>query len=428
MKFSTLFFVYIVRTDSMSNEKRNTMKRVILLAAFVVLSLAAHAQHFDWVKTYTGPDISDMTTNKIVGSCVDNEGNLYILGEFSPQAQLCGVDLLPHEIITTPLRRAVLIAKLSPQGVLLWHKAIYGTNSSYAKGLRQLNDTSFMVMTSLTLPYDLGYGQYNNLFYLDTLLTGNSNHLMPTDSIGEFTVNAFITFNMAGNVIEQHFLCVGWQDTNGNTLTPQFFGQSTMEKMFCRVLSSETFITDYDGNIYVLRTSNDYEVNVSTGQEWSIVDGTIGALKIMVDGERPLFYHPDQRSARWNQQILKFAPHFDSLLSAVYVFDSTHNHLSYTSVDVNDLGIDSQGNLYINLMGHNVSSSLMVSNSDSLTVDITANKPTMMIKYTPNLRAIRLAQLSNIGDSSEYIQTNILCDIRLYDSSIERPKLKCLIT
>jgi hypothetical protein len=138
------------------------------------------------------------------------------------------------------------------------------------------------------------------------------------------------------------------------------------------------------------------------------VDGTIGALKIMVDGERPLFYHPDQRSARWNQQILKFAPHFDSLLSAVYVFDSTHNHLSYTSVDVNDLGIDSQGNLYINLMGHNVSSSLMVSNSDSLTVDITANKPTMMIKYTPNLRAIRLAQLSNIGDSSEYIQTNIL--------------------
>ena len=59
------------------------MKRVILLAAFVVLSLAAHAQHFDWVKTYTGPDISDMTTNKIVGSCVDNEGNLYILGEFS---------------------------------------------------------------------------------------------------------------------------------------------------------------------------------------------------------------------------------------------------------------------------------------------------------------------------------------------------------
>lgn len=384
------------------------MKKAITLVILSLFTLAAHAQRFDWVKTYTGPDISDMTTNKIVGSCVDNEGNLYILGEFSPQAQLCGVDLLPHEIITTPLRRAVLIAKLSPQGVLLWHKAIYGTNSSYAKGLRQLNDTSFMIMTSLTLPYDLGYGQYNNLFYLDTLLTGNSNHLMPTDSIGEFTVNAFITFNMAGNVIEQHFLCVGWQDTNGNTLTPQFFGQSTMEKMFCRVLSSETFITDYDGNIYVLRTSNDYEVNVSTGQEWSIVDGTIGALKIMVDGEHPLFYHPDQRSARWNQQILKFAPHFDSLLSAVYVFDSTHNHLSYTSVDVNDLGIDSQGNLYINLMGHNVSSSLMVSNSDSLTVDITANKPTMMIKYTPNLRAVSLAQLSNAGDSSEYIQTNIL--------------------
>ena len=30
-------------------------------------ALTAHAQHFDWVKTYTGPDINETETNNIVG-------------------------------------------------------------------------------------------------------------------------------------------------------------------------------------------------------------------------------------------------------------------------------------------------------------------------------------------------------------------------
>jgi hypothetical protein len=56
------------------------MKRIILLAAFVVLSLAAHAQHFDWVKSYTGSDRPGHVDNWIVGSVSDSQGNLYVLG------------------------------------------------------------------------------------------------------------------------------------------------------------------------------------------------------------------------------------------------------------------------------------------------------------------------------------------------------------
>ena len=102
------------------------MKKVIFFATLILNSQflilnSLRAQGFDWVRTYTGAEASntDDPTNRIIGSCVDAAGNIYILGEFSPQAQLCGERLLPMDVITTPLRRAVVIAKLSPSGDLL---------------------------------------------------------------------------------------------------------------------------------------------------------------------------------------------------------------------------------------------------------------------------------------------------------------------
>ena len=102
------------------------MKKVIFFATLILNSQflihnSLRAQGFYWVRTYTGQEVdnTDDPTNRIIGSCVDVAGNIYILGEFSPQAQLCGERLLPMDVITTPLRRAVVIAKLSPSGDLL---------------------------------------------------------------------------------------------------------------------------------------------------------------------------------------------------------------------------------------------------------------------------------------------------------------------
>ncbi len=107
------------------------MKKVILLVLilnfqFLILN-SLRAQGFEWVSTYSGPEIlsSDDATNRIIGSCVDSSGNTYILGEFSPQAFFGDERLLPFDIITTPIEKAIVIAKLSPSGDLLWHKAIY---------------------------------------------------------------------------------------------------------------------------------------------------------------------------------------------------------------------------------------------------------------------------------------------------------------
>ncbi len=58
------------------------MKKVLFLAILILNSQflilnSLRAQGFEWVKTYTGEEVtSGVTTNQLVGSCVDSAGNL----------------------------------------------------------------------------------------------------------------------------------------------------------------------------------------------------------------------------------------------------------------------------------------------------------------------------------------------------------------
>ena len=386
------------------------MKKVILLVLilnfqFSILN-SLRAQGFEWVRTYTGAEVSntDDPTNRIIGSCVDSAGNLYILGEFSPQAQLCGERLLPFEVITTPLNRAVVIAKLSSSGELLWHKSIYnGKYSCFAYALRMIGDSSIMAMVALRLPYNYGGNLYLNLYYLDTLLTGNDDYLMLTDSVSSNSYNAFITFDLNGNVTEQHFICVGFKDSNGNALTDRYrIGIEYPDKLSAIPLSDRNFNIDSEGNIYVVRSVHtDRMVGVVPHDTtWSIADGNIGAMEIVVDGTHKLTYPVPYATAMWNQQILKFSPHFDSLIDAVYMFDSIlYRHLGGT-IKVNSFDIDAQNNLYLAMLGGQVPAHLRIANSNSLCLGDSLRSSTWIIKYNMNLYATDLIQLSYTGTGS----------------------------
>lgn len=375
------------------------MKKIILFA-FLILNFqflilnSLRAQGFEWVRTYTGPDISSgVPANNLVGSCVDSAGNLYILGEFSPQAQLCGVNLLPREVIVTPRQSAVVIAKLSPSGELLWHKAIYnGKVSCYAYALRMVGDSSIMAMVHFDNPYYWSVQENYDLYYLDTLLTGNSDYLMPRDSVNR-RQNGFITFDFDGNVIEQHFVCVGYTDSIGNLLTARFIHGTNLDNMATGLLSGESFNIDIDGNIYVIRSVHTDYVQGSY-RCWRIDDGTIGAMRIAIDGTHFLKYEIPHPTALWNQQILKFSPHFDSLLDAVYMFDSTLNR-QCGSIKVNSFSIDAQSNLYLSMLGGQVPAHLSIANSNSLHLGDSLLASTWVIKYNSNLYATDLIQLSH---------------------------------
>ena len=373
------------------------MKKYILLSILLVASLASHAQGFEWVSTYTGPEIgnNDEPTNRIIGSCVDSAGNIYILGEFSPQAFFCGERLLPFDIITTPIQRAIVIAKLSPSGDLLWHKAIYnGKESCYAHALRMVGDSSIMAMVRFYLPYNSSASNYRNLYYLDTLLTGNDDYLMLTDSVSGTNYTAFITFDFDGNATERHLVSVGYLDSNGNALTNwTIFGTYYPDKLFVRPFSTESFNIDSEGNIYIIRAVAERVIG-SNDLEWRLDDGTISALKIVVDGTHNLYYPIPYRTALWNMQILKFSPHFDSLIDAVYIFDSTLSYNVIPFLTIHSFEMDAQNNLYVNMEGRHVPNGLRIANSSALSISDSTIRATWIIKYNSDLEATGLVHLS----------------------------------
>ena len=379
------------------------MKKVLFLAILILNSQflilnSLRAQGFEWVSTYSGPEIlsSDDATNRIIGSCVDSSGNTYILGEFSPQAFFCGERLLPSDIITTPIHKAVVIAKLSPSGDLLWHKAIYnGKESCYAHALRMVGDSSIMAMVRFYLPYNSSASNYRNLYYLDTLLTGNDDYLMPTDSVSGTNYTAFITFDFDGNATERHLVSVGYLDSNGNALTNwTIFGTYYPDKLFVRPFSTESFNIDSEGNIYIIRAVAERVIG-SNYLEWRLDDGTISALKIVVDGTHNLYYPIPYRTALWNMQILKFSPHFVSLIDAVYIFDSTLSYNVHPTFKVYSFEMDAQNNLYVNMEGRQqYPSGIRIANSNSLHLGESSIRPTWILKYNPQLEATGLVQLS----------------------------------
>ena len=102
------------------------MKKYILLSILLVASLASHAQGFEWVKTYTGQSFHDDEYNRIISSVTDQNGNIYVLGHFTPNASINSTNLLPFVVTDeNDVQIGVLVAKFTPSGDLAWHKAIY---------------------------------------------------------------------------------------------------------------------------------------------------------------------------------------------------------------------------------------------------------------------------------------------------------------
>ena len=389
-------------------------RRLFLFYLLMAAGVAVHAQGYEWVRSYTGRDKSnDLPYNTLKGSCVDSAGNLYILGEFSPQAELCGERLLPSDI-ATGFHKAVLIAKLSPSGELLWHKAIYSPQvSSYAYALRMVGDSSIMAMTQVSLPFRNTNNYYRDLYFLDTLLTGNDNFLMPDSIVPKqgTSYTAFITFDFDGNATERHIIGVGYTDTIGNALTHRFlYGSSRPDVLYAYSFSDQSFNVDKEGSIYVIRISNDEVMGsyCDTCEDyyyrWSIKTGTIGAMQIVVDGTRRIIYDIPCRTAANNLQLLKFSPHFDSLLGATYMFDSALDAAQNTRVGYCELcgfSVDAQNNLYITTHGYNMASHFGIANSNSLHLGDSMNARMWIIRYNSDLYATDLIRLSHDRASPE---------------------------
>lgn len=307
------------------------MKKSILLIVLVLLASAqSFAQHFDWVRGYAPGD-----NVAIVGSVTDSVGNLYILGNIN--FNTCwenGSRLLP----IAPYGYArdlgdVLIAKVSPEGDLVWHKVIHGNlNGRMACDIKSIGDTAFACLVEMS-PATREY----YLYYLDTMIyetSRNWDHNSPYSSIPfpDYPINvdgftgyeylALITFDFDGHVLEQHFLQMSYLDYNGEDITCYQPAPYNATWISCKAIAYASFAVDEVGNIYLCRNTYDMIGGCTAADEgYSVDNGTISAVKFWCD-RREVGVVPADSTLNGSPQILKFSPHFDTLLNARYVYQT----------------------------------------------------------------------------------------------------------
>jgi len=313
------------------------MKKKVLFAVLLLLTMGGVAGQggnssgrFEWVRGYAPGDLVN-----IIGSVTDSAGNLYILGSFNFASRWENGELLmpitPHDGATDGLN--TLIAKISPEGEMVWKKVIHGNYfNSQPHDIKAMGDTAFACLVSM--PLASRYMWY--IYYLDTLVEPNWDPWPDYPISAEGMAGkclALITFDFDGNVLEQHFLQMSYLDREGEDIyfvNPPGSGSEDYLSTDIPILPS--FALGNDGSVYISRWVQDRATGGPIYGNYTLLNGDISAVKFWCD--RRLVGSVCIDSTKYvNLQILKFSPHLDTLLDSRFVyhndsiFSRTYTHL-----------------------------------------------------------------------------------------------------
>ena len=295
---------------------RKTLTFALLaLLAFTVMPAygqeTAPTGRFDWARSiHTGSTLSC-----IRGTATDPEGNLYALvyagpdGRFTADASGDGQSLMPAEANGQGGQGCIVaLLKISPQGDLLWEKAIkngWGGQSEPAN-MRLMGDTAVACMVTFGLAWDHG----NWLYYIDTMIRDLEGNPVEWGDFQSQFVTAWLSFDLDGNLKESHFLRLSYLDSLGNDIVHPTTGDK-----YCDYLRYVTFDVAADGSIYIIHFPTSRIDDDHTAE-----DGGIHSTRVWVDNR--LVGTMPAHSLVYQPQLLKFAPHFDTLLAQRYVVQS----------------------------------------------------------------------------------------------------------
>lgn len=309
-----------------------------MLAAAMAMS-PVQAQRFDWA---TGLP----TLPRDVA--VDSNGNLYFIGCFPNDAVWAGTgELLCSEEVPEWFGQYVSIVKVSPDGELLWKKTISNNHDRVdPHGIKVLGDSCIMVMASV--PLAVGYF---DLFYLDTLVTGEFNDYPIMWSLTDFmsqTTLAFITLDLDGNLKEHHFIDEVYFDADGNEFwhnaQERFNAISALKSVYL------SFDVDNRGYVYICQPAIDicniYNYDTQQHETHTASDGSIKGIRYWVDRERQIGENfIETPTQNWFSRIVKFSPHFDSVIAVKYDFEASDN--SNFERYCSNIELDKDNNLYL---------------------------------------------------------------------------------
>ena len=311
------------------------MKKYYTLACLCLLfnfqfsifnSPTASAQHFEWAKGY-GSAVDD--GNSIVGTVADSEGNLYILGDFHPDAEWDGVPLMPF----TPYgnahnTRSVVVAKISPSGEMLWRKVIHANNNSMSRGfdIRMMGDTAIAFMARCNPPTRVNY-----LYYLDTLYANEEKFFFDMTYLRWYAFTVFVVLDLDGNMLENHVLHTTYVDRDGNDIMyEQTTAIGTWDVYDNNEIYEPSFDIDPEGNIYLCRLANDFISGYAGLPGYDLENGDLSAVKLWVDDRVAGVMDIPKGTRYWFPQLIKLSPHMDTVLASRYLVQKGRSGIPYT--------------------------------------------------------------------------------------------------
>ena len=331
--------------------KKNYPVFTTFFALFAFLSnlYAQEDGEWLWAKAYSGHGNQyhdALRSNSIVKSAFDEAGNVYILGTYMIGAKIDGEDILS---IPTgdQINPGQVIAKFDIAGNLVWKKVIKFANSCRPKWI-QVRGNKVYVFADVEMA-----GNGSNtvaLYYLDTLVRYVDVMDIPleqcTPPFGVYgRMNVFITFDLDGNVLRQHFLQYDDRVPNPQIPTGVPWRHELATDLYY------PFYVDRNENIYML---GKLEINGSDPS---------APLYTVIDGARKdAFYMPDTvpDGAVWGLYrwvLYKFTPNFDLLWVKPFIhrtegipplpLDNDSINARYFNIDFLGISGDEEDNLYI---------------------------------------------------------------------------------
>ena len=387
-------------------------RKTLTFALLALMAITAHAQHFDWVKSYSGQEPTGKLWNYIVSSVTDSHGNLYVAGQFANGASISGYELLPiipHGSQPDNINSAIV--KFSPDGQIMWSKALHANegNPCSISDMVIVGDTALYVMSHVNIPFKAG--EY--IYFFDTLVTkDNASIMMHSDSTSANIATAFSILNLDGEFQEHHYLQIAWIDSVGQlvTMDRQDGNPASSGRILNQDFPQGPFCVDHEGNIYIGQVPTDIVALLDgSGHQWfSIENGKLSGVVIMVDGHSRFTFFPENRPALSNYRIFKFSPHFGSMLQQRYVFAET----PFWDEEVTTAGrlaIDEEDNIFLcNTVSNNFGSSGSVSLVGGSGMTLSGREADMgfLIKYNSDLIPQYLRQIDYRNTPDESFSTD----------------------
>ena len=396
------------------------MKRIYTTILIMLLAFCPQAQRFEWAKGYRVDD----DFKHIAGVVTDSLGNLYLLGACDASSAWDGEDFISPDMIRRGKNKAnsltdVIIAKLSPEGDMIWKKMIFSNNGvpHYPHNIRKLGDTAFACLVAFAPP-----GLQNYTYFLDTFMFGHSNY--PIDISG-FTTGqwtAYLVFDFDGNLTEQHYLATTYTDSAGNDLV-YTYDRDSVPWLTAACFQNASFDVDSTGNIYISRRAFDEYFDLY--HPYPIYD-TIQGLKFWVDRRLAGEYRIEKKAQNWSPQIMKFSPHFDTMLACRYVFQEANSDYSQSLYKTSLKEINGQVLYCATLepsapMADVIADTIIIDSLNKIILSDIVHLKGYVIKYDNDLQPIHCVYLKDslTGHNDPTVSTCIFQDIHFDpDSSL----------